>query len=53
MINPWRGGVKAGNCGMVGAAVALLVLMLMVMGCTSEAPATSVALAHCLNKTVT
>ena len=45
MINAGRGGLKAVNCGMVGAAVVLLVLMLMVMGCTSEAPATSAPLA--------
>ena len=45
MINPRRGGVKAVNCGTVGVAVVLLALMLLVMGCTSEAPATSAPLA--------
>ena len=45
MINPGRGGVKAVNCGTLGVAVVLLALMLLVMGCTSEAPATSAPLA--------
>ena len=41
MINPGRRGVKAVDRRTVGAAVALLVLMVTVVGCTSEAPVTS------------